>query len=101
MRLVIRQDYDEVSDWVGKWNKQTYAWSACLLTIPLAPLAHYIKERIIQFQPSKDRPFVLGLPSGSSPLGCYQRLAKFCKAGLLSFKHVITFSMDEYVGLPR
>jgi hypothetical protein len=33
MRLVIRQDYDEVSDWVGKWNEQTYAWSACLLTI--------------------------------------------------------------------
>ncbi|KAI8337298.1 glucosamine-6-phosphate isomerase [Chlamydoabsidia padenii] len=79
MRLVIRQDYDEVSAWV----------------------AHYIKERIIQFQPTKERPFVLGLPSGSSPLGCYQRLAKFCKAGQLSFKHVITFSMDEYVGLPR
>ncbi|ORX51707.1 glucosamine-6-phosphate isomerase [Hesseltinella vesiculosa] len=79
MRLVIRQDYDEVSDWV----------------------AHYIKERILQFKPTKDRPFVLGLPSGSSPVGCYQRLAKFCKSGQLSFKHVITFSMDEYVGLPR
>ncbi|ORZ22369.1 glucosamine-6-phosphate isomerase [Absidia repens] len=79
MRLVIRQDYDEVSDWV----------------------AHYVKERINQFQPSEERPFVLGLPSGSSPVGCYERLSNFCKSGQLSFKHVVTFSMDEYVGLPR
>ncbi|KAG2202236.1 hypothetical protein INT47_002155 [Mucor saturninus] len=79
MRLVIRNDYDEVSEWV----------------------AHYIKERINQFEPTKDRPFVLGLPTGSSPLSVYKRLAEFCKQGKLSFKHVITFNMDEYVGIPR
>ncbi|GAA5796638.1 glucosamine-6-phosphate isomerase [Helicostylum pulchrum] len=79
MRLVIRNDYDQVSEWV----------------------AHYIKERINQFEPSKDRPFVLGLPTGSSPLSAYRRLAEFCQEGKLSFKHVITFNMDEYVGIPR
>ncbi|KAG2231619.1 glucosamine-6-phosphate isomerase [Thamnidium elegans] len=79
MRLVIRNDYDQVSEWV----------------------AHYIKERINQFEPSKDRPFVLGLPTGSSPLSAYRRLAEFCQEGKLSFKHVVTFNMDEYVGIPR
>ncbi|KAJ8660080.1 glucosamine-6-phosphate deaminase [Lichtheimia ornata] len=79
MRLVVRQDYEEVSSWI----------------------AHYIKERIKQFQPTKERPFVLGLPTGSSPIGCYRRLADFCKTGELSFKNVVTFNMDEYVGIPR
>jgi glucosamine-6-phosphate deaminase len=44
---------------------------------------------------------VLGLPTGSSPIGTYQHLVKLFKNGELSFKHVITFNMDEYVGLPR
>jgi glucosamine-6-phosphate deaminase len=63
--------------------------------------AHYVKERINQFQPSEDRPFVLGLPTGSSPLNAYKRLAELVQEGKLSFKHVITFNMDEYVGIPR
>ena len=36
---------------------------------------------------------------GSTPLGMYRKLVEFHKSGLLSFKHVITFNMDEYVGL--
>ncbi|KAI8969972.1 glucosamine-6-phosphate isomerase [Mycotypha africana] len=79
MRLIIRNDYDEVSDWV----------------------AHYIKERINQFAPTKERPFVLGLPTGSSPMNVYKRLAEFVREGKLSFVNVITFNMDEYVGLNR
>ncbi|CAO0793495.1 unnamed protein product [Mucor circinelloides] len=79
MRLVIRKDYDEVSAWI----------------------AHYIKERIRQFQPTAERPFVLGLPSGSSPISFFQRLAEFCKTGEVSFQHVVTFNMDEYVGIPK
>lgn len=36
---------------------------------------------------------------GSTPLGLYRKLIDFYKTGQLSFKHVTTFNMDEYVGL--
>ena len=45
--------------------------------------------------------FVLGLPTGSTPLKTYQELIKLNQAGEVSFKHVVTFNMDEYVGLPK
>jgi len=64
-------------------------------------LATYVKSRILEFKPTEERPFVLGLPTGSSPVGLYENLVKFHKNGELSFKNVITFNMDEYVGLPR
>ncbi|KAI9257350.1 glucosamine-6-phosphate isomerase 1 [Phascolomyces articulosus] len=79
MRLIIREDYSEVSGYIAK----------------------YIKERIRQFKPTAERPFVLGLPTGSSPIGTYKALVELHKAGELSFEHVVTFNMDEYVGLPR
>jgi glucosamine-6-phosphate deaminase len=47
------------------------------------------------------RPFVLGLPTGSTPLATYTELIKMCKAGEVSFANVVTFNMDEYVGLPK
>jgi len=59
------------------------------------------KERINDFAPTEDRPFVLGLPTGSSPEGVYELLVKAYKAGRISFKHVVTFNMDEYVGIPQ
>lgn len=59
------------------------------------------KERITDFAPTEDRPFVLGLPTGSSPEGVYELLVKAHKAGRISFKHVVTFNMDEYVGIPQ
>ncbi|CAF4236579.1 unnamed protein product, partial [Rotaria sordida] len=37
----------------------------------------------------------------STPLSIYKKLVKFVKTKELSFKYVITFNMDEYVGLPR
>ncbi|KAJ1678221.1 Glucosamine-6-phosphate isomerase (Glucosamine-6-phosphate deaminase) (GNPDA) (GlcN6P deaminase), partial [Spiromyces aspiralis] len=79
MRLVIRDDPERVSEYV----------------------AEYIKARILQFDPTPKRPFVLGLPTGSSPLGTYRRLVSIYREGQLSFKNVVTFNMDEYVGLPR
>ncbi|KAI9489662.1 glucosamine-6-phosphate isomerase 1 [Zychaea mexicana] len=79
MRLIVREDYSEVSTYIAK----------------------YIKERIRQFKPSAERPFVLGLPTGSSPIGTYKALVELHKAGDLSFEHVVTFNMDEYVGLAR
>ena len=51
-------------------------------------------------QPTAQKPFVLGLPTGSTPLGTYRKLIELNKAGKVSFEHVVTFNMDEYVGLP-
>ncbi|KAM5485747.1 Glucosamine-6-phosphate isomerase (Glucosamine-6-phosphate deaminase) (GNPDA) (GlcN6P deaminase) [Microsporum audouinii] len=64
-------------------------------------IADYIISRINAFSPSAARPFVLGLPTGSSPEIVYRILVQRYKAGEISFKHVVTFNMDEYVGLPR
>ncbi|MDR0642796.1 MAG: glucosamine-6-phosphate deaminase [Treponema sp.] len=61
--------------------------------------AEYITKRILE-APEK-RPFVLGLPTGSTPLGIYRELIRIHKQGKLSFKNVITFNMDEYLGLPK
>ena len=46
-------------------------------------------------------PFVLGLPTGSTPLETYKELIRRHRAGEVSFRNVVTFNMDEYVGLPE
>jgi len=79
MRLIIQPDYEAISAWV----------------------AAYIAERIISFTPTADRPFVLGLPTGSTPLGIYKKLIEQYHSGTVSFKNVVTFNMDEYVGIPK
>lgn len=43
---------------------------------------------------------ILGLATGSTPLGAYQELVKRHKEGELSFAQVTTFNLDEYFGLP-
>lgn len=43
---------------------------------------------------------VLGLATGSSPLGCYQQLIEWYKEGLLDFSQCVSFNLDEYVGIP-
>lgn len=42
---------------------------------------------------------VLGLATGSSPLGIYQALIDLYKEGIISFAEVTTFNLDEYLGL--
>ncbi|NIZ19228.1 glucosamine-6-phosphate deaminase [Entomospira culicis] len=64
-------------------------------------VAQYIAKRINDFKPTADRPFVLGLATGSTPIPTYQALIELHKAGKVSFAHVVTFNMDEYVGLPQ
>ncbi|GAA5938010.1 hypothetical protein JCM1841_002917 [Sporobolomyces salmonicolor] len=65
-------------------------------------VASYLARRINAFVPTADKPFfVLGLPTGSSPLPTYRALVAKVQAGELSLKNVVTFNMDEYVGLPR
>ena len=79
MRLIIQPDYENLSQWA----------------------ANYVASKIKQANPSAEKPFVLGLPTGSSPLGMYKQLIALHQKGVLSFKHVVTFNMDEYVGLPK
>ena len=71
-------------------NKRAADWGAV-----------YIVKKIKEFNPSPEKKFVLGLPTGSTPLQMYKRLIQFNKEGIISFKNVITFNMDEYVGLPE
>ena len=42
---------------------------------------------------------VLGLATGTSPLGVYAEMAKANKEGRVTFKDVTTFNLDEYIGL--
>ena len=63
--------------------------------------AHHIAAAIKAKAERTDKPFVLGLPTGSTPLDTYAELARMCAAGEVSFKNVITFNMDEYVGIPE
>ena len=77
MRVLIHQDYKKVCAWT----------------------ARYIARRINEFNPAPGNPFVLGLPTGSSPIGVYRELIDMVRQGKLSFKNVVTFNMDEYVGL--
>ena len=79
MRLLIQPTYEAMSRWA----------------------ADYIASRINRAAHTAERPFVLGLPTGSSPIGTYKRLIELCQQGRVSFRHVVTFNMDEYVGLPE
>ncbi|EGV64585.1 Glucosamine-6-phosphate isomerase (Glucosamine-6-phosphate deaminase) (GNPDA) (GlcN6P deaminase) [Yamadazyma tenuis] len=62
-------------------------------------VASYISGKINAFNPTPSRPFVLGLPTGSSPEGIYKKLIDLNRAGKVSFRNVVTFNMDEYVNL--
>ncbi len=79
MRLIIQNNYEELSKWT----------------------ANYIARKVQLAAPTANKPFVLGLPTGSSPLGVYKELIKLHQNGVVSFKHVVTFNMDEYVGIPK
>lgn len=64
-------------------------------------VASYIADRINNSAPTPSRPFVLGLPTGNSPLPIYRALVRLHKANSLSFKDVVTFNVDSYCGLPE
>lgn len=77
MRLIIQPDSEQLAKWA----------------------ANYTASKIIEAKPTPEKPFKLGLPTGSSPLGMYRALIKLYQQGLVSFENVITFNMDEYIGL--
>ena len=79
MKLVIRENSSKGSIWA----------------------AHYIAKRINEKAALTDKPFVIGLCTGSTPIETYAELIRMVKAGEVSFKNVFSFNMDEYVGLPE
>ncbi|MDN3612308.1 glucosamine-6-phosphate deaminase [Vibrio ostreicida] len=62
--------------------------------------AAHIAKCINSYQPTAERPFVLGLPTGGTPLATYKALIELYRVGKVSFEHVVTFNMDEYIGIP-
>ncbi|KAG5645423.1 hypothetical protein DXG03_006247 [Asterophora parasitica] len=96
MRLTIREDPAAVGDYIAN-----YISKRCVSLISTDRPFSAQTNRINEFAPTPERPFVLGLPTGSSPIVTYRALIKLVKAGKLSFKNVVTFNMDEYVGIPR
>ncbi|MEG0033417.1 MAG: glucosamine-6-phosphate deaminase [Mucinivorans sp.] len=78
MRLLIQPSYEAISRWA----------------------AAYIAQQINTFAPTAQRPYVLGLPTGSTPMGTYKELIRLNKAGNVSFANVVTFNMDEYCSIP-
>ena len=77
MKLIIQENYEKMCLWASE---------------------HIIKAIN---EHSGEKPFVLGLPTGSSPIGVYKNLVKANREGRVTFKNVITFNMDEYTGLPH
>ena len=61
----------------------------------LVMLHSHVRDRINSFAPTEAKPFVLGLPTGSTPIPTYKKLIEYVAAGTLSFRHVVTFNMDE------
>ena len=58
--------------------------------------AHEIVQQI------KDKPdTVLGLATGSTPIGVYRNLVKSYRDDQVSFSQVRTYNLDEYVGIPQ
>ncbi len=74
MKVIVCKDYAEVS-------KEAYKVMKEVMTS---------KEEV-----------VLGLATGSTPIGLYQEMAKDYKAGNVSYKNTKTFNLDEYVGIDR
>lgn len=74
MDIVIKKNYDEVSEFAAK----------CMLDV--------IKEK---------NDAVLGLPTGSTPIGMYNILVNEYKKKSISFNDVKTFNLDEYIGLSK
>ena len=78
MNVIIRDNQHEASLWA----------------------ARHIADAIRAKAARTAEPFVLGLATGSTPIETYAELIRMYNAGELSFRNVVTFNMDEYVGLP-
>ena len=59
--------------------------------------AFKVMKEVVENKPNA----VLGLATGSTPLGLYKNMIEDHKTNGTSYKDVTTFNLDEYVGLPR
>ncbi len=78
MELLIKEESSVVAKWASK----------------------YIVSKINDANPTPEKPFVLGLTTGSTPLATYKELLNSYNAGEVSFENVVTFNMDEFANLP-
>ena len=74
IELIITKDYDEMSQKAA--------------------------DIFIEFLKKKPNA-VLGLATGSTPLGLYKKLIEKNKSNEISFKDVVTYNLDEYCDLPK
>ena len=74
MKVIIAENYDEMSK----------------------KAAEGIKDVV-----KNDENAVLGLATGTTPIGLYKELIAACDRKEISFKNVRTVNLDEYVGLPK
>jgi glucosamine-6-phosphate deaminase len=79
MRIIVHDSYEALSKWT----------------------AYYIAKEITRFRPTPEKPFVLGVPAGQSPLGTFQQLISLNQEGSVSFQNVVAFGLNEYVGIPQ
>ena len=61
MRLIIQPNYQQLSCWA----------------------AAYVAKKINEFKPTAEKPFVLGLPTGGTPLGTYKELINLYNKGVV------------------
>src|ERR1700754_3575183 len=64
---------------------------------------HAAKEiaNLIKQKQKENKPCVLGIATGSTPITMYKELVRLHKEEGLSFKNVITFNLDEYFPIAR
>ncbi len=71
--IIVKENYDEVSSEAFRIMKETLR---------------------------KEKP-VLGLATGSTPVGLYKKMIADHNTNGTSYRNVVTFNLDEYIGLPK
>ncbi len=61
----------------------------------------YVMDKINKHDCLKKKQFVLGLPTGGTAEDMYKHLVLFYKQKMISLSSVVTFNMDEYIGIDR
>ena len=91
-----------VGEYVAEYIAKRYVQASVIVQVNAQySLSLSLLFSIRNFNPTPENKFVLGLPTGSSPIPTYKHLISLVKKGEISFKNVVTFNMDEYVGLPE
>ena len=79
MRVIIEKNYDAMSRWA----------------------ANHIVERIKAFKPTAKKPFILGLPTGSTPIGTYKELVRLYKKGEESYHSFMWNNFFKHIDIKK